>query len=80
MRLLNGAPFLNITCWLALLGAPAVSSATVIVPLTSTYTSQQLHKLDLNIEVLNLIWLPSLYVSCDSSFISIQFFVLKLDG
>ena len=52
--------------------------ATDIVPLTSIYVSLQSHKLDFNIEVLNLFSLPVLYVPRDSSFISNQFFALNL--
>ena len=62
---------------LAALLSPA--PVIVIVPLTNMYASQKSHKLDLTIVLLNLILLP-VYVPLDSSFISIQFLVLNLDG
>ena len=43
-------------------------------------TSLWSHEFYLIIEVLNLIWLLSLYVPRDSSLISAQFLVLNLDG
>ena len=72
MQLVNGAQFLNIT-FLLVFFASASSAAvllTVIVPLTRIYASLQSHKLDFRIVVLNLIWLLTLYVPLDSSFIS----------
>ena len=44
------------------------------------YASLELHKLDLSIEVLNLIGLPVLCTPYDPSFFSIQLLVLNLDG
>ena len=44
------------------------------------HASLESHKFDLIIKVLNLIWLLSLYVPRNSSFISTQFLVLNLDG
>ena len=62
----------------AWLGAATVPVfGTVIIPLASMYAALKLHKLDLVIEVLNLIWLPMLYNLCDPSFISTQFFCPK---
>ena len=59
--------------------APAAAVfQTVIFP--CIYASLEPHTLDLNIEVLNLIWLLVLYVPRDLSFISTQFFVLNLVG
>ena len=59
MQSVNGAQFLNITHLFLPSNLFAASSAPtpviVIVPLTSMYVSQQSHKLDLTIEVLNLI-------------------------
>ena len=55
MQLVNGIQFLNTTFLLALFVDAAVASATVIVHLTSIYASLSSHKLDLNIEVLNII-------------------------
>ena len=56
MQLVNGVKFLNITFLSVLFGAAAVPVfTTVIDPLTSIYASLQSHKLDLNIEILNLI-------------------------
>ena len=56
MQLVNGVQFLNISFLLALLGAASVPVfVTIIVPLTSIKASLQSHKLDLNIEVLNLV-------------------------
>ena len=56
MQSIYGVQFLNIIFLFLLLGAAAVPMfGTVIVHLTSIYTSLQSHKLDLNIEVLNLI-------------------------
>ena len=52
----------------------------VMVPLISIYASLKSHKLDFNIWDLNLILLLALYVPLESSFISIQFFVLNLDS
>ena len=51
-----------------------------VVPLTSMLASLQLHKRDLNNEVLKLIWQLMLYVSLEWSFISTQFFVLNRFG
>ena len=77
MYLLNGGQFLNITplslssvCFATL---PAPAPVIVIVPLTSIYASLEIHKLDLGTEVLSLIWLSALYVSCESSFTSTHF-------
>ena len=39
MQLVNGPQVLNIFLLLSLIGAAAVSGATVIVPLTSVYAS-----------------------------------------
>ena len=84
IQLVNGGQFLNATP-LSLSSArqaAALSPAPVIVifPLTRIYASLQSHKLDFSIAVLNLIWLLTLYVPLDSSLISIQFFVLNLEG
>ena len=46
----------------------------------SMFTSRQSYKIDLNSEVLSLIWLLVLYVPYKSSFISSQIFVLNLVG
>ena len=54
IQLVNRAQFLNTTCIL-LFHPPAANAVTVIVPLTSIYESLQSYKLDLNIDVLNLI-------------------------
>ena len=54
MQLVNGAQFLNTTC-ISLFPLPSANAATVIVPLTRIHASLYSHKLDLNIEVLNLI-------------------------
>ena len=80
MQLGDGAKFLNIIFLSTLFGAAAVYCATVMVPLTTIYASLWLHKLDINVEVLNLIWLFLLYVPCHSKLISTQFFVLSLGG
>ena len=53
---------------------------TVVDPLTSIYEPLKWHKLDLNIVVLNLVWLLVLYVPRESLFILSQFFILNLDG
>ena len=82
MQSVNGAQFLNITFLLVLLASalgPAVL-LTDISPVTSRYVSQQSHKLDLRIDILNLICLLTAYVPLDSSIFSTQFFVLNLDG
>ena len=55
------------------------NSLIVTVPLTNMYALLRSHKLDLNNEVLNLIWLLSLYARHNSSFFSIQVLVLNLD-
>ena len=56
MQLVNGVQFLNITFLISLLRAAAAPVfETVIVPLTSIYTSLKLHKIDLSIKVLNLV-------------------------
>ena len=83
MHLVNGAQFLNVaplslsSTRLTAPSSPAL--VIVILPLTSMHASAQSHKLDLSIEVLNVISLL-VYVPLDSSFISTQFFVLNLDG
>ena len=54
-----------------------------IFPLTIIYIYIYiyiLHKFDLITEVSNLTWLLLLYVPCDLSFVSTQFFVANLDG
>ena len=65
-------------CYLLfLLSGSALSAAvfsTVAVSLASMYTSLWSRKLDLIVGVLNLIWLPVLYVLYDPSFISRQVF------
>ena len=53
---------------------------TVIVLLICIYSSLESHTFDLIIEVLTLIWLMTLYVPSDLSFISTQFLILNLDG
>ena len=82
MQLVNGAQFWNITFLLVLFAAAPAASVllTVIFPVTSIYASLQSHKLDLSIDVLNLICLLGEYVPLASSFISTQFLVLNLDG
>ena len=80
MQSVNGAQFLNTNFLLALFGLSPACAAIDIVPLTSIYVSLESHKLDLNIEDLNLIYLLVLYVPRESSFISTQFFVLNLVG
>ena len=54
--------------------------STFILPLASICEFLYWHKLDLNIKILNLIWLSSLYVPRDLSFFSSQFFILNSDG
>ena len=68
IQLVNGAQFLNITFLLVLFPSAAVL-LTVIFPLTSIYTSLQSLKLDLSVDVLNLICLLWEYVPLASSFI-----------
>ena len=57
MQSVNGARFLNITFLLALFASTLAAAVllTDIFPLTSIYASLQSHKLDLNVDVLNLI-------------------------
>ena len=57
MQSVNGAQFLNITFLLALFASTLAAAVllTDIFPLTSIYASLQSHKLDLNVDVLNLI-------------------------
>ena len=68
IQLTNGAQFLNNTpLFLSSVYLAAALSPTpviVIVPFTSTYASEKLHKLDLSILVLSLILLP-VYVPHD---------------
>ena len=58
MRSVNGAKLLNATSLLLLFGSTAGggTGAVVIVLLTSIYASLWSYKLNLNFEVLNLIW------------------------
>ena len=68
MQLANGVQFFIIIFFL-LFSASAVATTvfrTVKVAFTSIYASLELHKIGLNIEVLNLIWLLTLYVPHDS--------------
>ena len=53
---------------------------TVIVLLICIYSSLESGTFDLIIEVLTLIWLMTLYVPSDLSFISTQFLILNFDG
>ena len=59
MKSVSGTPFLNITPLFLSFARFAASSSPspliVIVPLTNIYASLQSHKLDLIVEVLNLI-------------------------
>ena len=57
MQSVNGAQFLNITFLLVLFASTLAAAVllTDIFPLTSVYASLQSHKLDLNVDVLNLI-------------------------
>ena len=84
MQSVNDAQFLNITPLFVSSNRFAVSFAPapviVIIPPTSMYTSLKSHKLHLNIEVLNSVWLLVLYVPREPSFISTQFFALNLVG
>ena len=77
----NGAECLN-NSYLLFLSAVTFTPCPirVMVPLISMYASLKSHKLDFNILDLNLILLLVLYVPLESSFISIQSFVLNLDG
>ena len=79
MQLVNGAQFLN-TTYISLFPLPFANASTVIVPLTRIHTSLYSHKLDLNIEVLNLYWLPVLNLPRELSAVSTQSFVLNLVG
>ena len=85
MQSVNGVQCLNITQLFLLSDHFATSSATagppviVIVLLTRIYASLTC-KLDFNIVALNSVLLLVLYVPRVSSFISIQFFILNLDG
>ena len=74
--LVNGTALLNINFLLALLfGWPWTAVfVTVIVLLTSIIILLKSHKIDLNIEVLNVISSSLLYVSRGSTFILTQFF------
>ena len=61
MELVNKAQFLVVIFFLLFAATPAaVVLRTVIVVLKSIYESLEVHILDLNIEVLNLIWLLTL--------------------
>ena len=79
MKPVKDRQFLNITYLSSLFGATAATAMfeTVIAPLTSMYASLKLHKLDFNIEVLNLFWLLLLYVLCVPSIIFTHFFILN---
>ena len=78
MQLVHGAQFFNITFLLALLGAADVPVFEVfIILLTCIYASLKSHKIDLIIEVLNLMPLLVSYVPRDSSFSSTQIFCSK---
>ena len=78
--IVSGVQFLNITFLLALFTGAAAAAVfgTVINALTCIYASLKLHKIDLIIEVLDLMSPLKLYVPRDSSFISTQFPVLNL--
>ena len=84
MQSVNDAQYLNITPLFLSSNRLATSSfpalVIVIVPLKSIYALILSHKLDLNIEVLNIIGLLVLYVPHESSFISTQVFALNLVG
>ena len=71
MQLISGAQFLNI-CF--------CSSVCNFYPLTCMYASLYSRKFHFIIEVLNSIWLFTLHVLRDPSFISTQCLVLNLDG
>ena len=60
--------------------AAAAVFGTVIVALTCVYVSLESHKFDYIIEVSIQMSLPAVCVPGDSSFISIEFLVLKLVG
>ena len=62
MQLVNGALFLkaNFLSYTSLF-----KFVTVIFPLTAIYASLKSHRSDLNINILNLIWLLVLYVPPD---------------
>ena len=79
MKPVKDRQFLNITYLSSLFGATAATAMfeTVIATLTSMYASLKLHKLDFNIEVLNLFWLLLLYVLCVPSIIFTHFFILN---
>ena len=62
MQLVNGALFLKANF---LSYASLFKFVTVIFPLTAIYASLKSHRSDLNINVLNLIWLLVLYVPPD---------------
>ena len=79
MHLVNAVQFLSITFLLALFCAAADACASVIIHIESLYASIYSHIADLSFNFLNVIRLFPLYVLRDSSFILIQFFVLKLD-
>ena len=80
MQSVNKAKFSNINFLLLLLTASPVAVATDIVPSTSMCVSLELHKIDFNVVVLNLIWLLVLYLSRESSLTSSHFFILKFYG
>ena len=66
--------------WFGFAGfATVLVFGTVTVPLKRMYASLQSHKIDFNIEVLDLTWLLVLYVPCESSLTSTQFSVLIWD-
>ena len=72
MQSVNGASLITASPAAAVFG-------TAIAPLTSMYASLYSHKLDLIMDVLNLMFLLS-YLPFDSSFISTQFLVLSFNG
>ena len=82
MQSKQSSQFLNITFYWFYFALASTASVftTVIVPLTSMYASPESHKLDFNIEVLNLIWhlcytLRVIYCLPDLLFFDIPFYL-----
>ena len=80
MHDLNGALLLNVTSFYILSFLLPASAKRYIVLFRRIYISLQLHKSDLNIEVLNLIFLLTEYCPLDISFTSIHFLVTNFDA
>ena len=57
----------------------SLSPSKTIVPLTTKYASLKPRKYDLDIDVLNFMFLPTEYWSLERSFTSICFFVTSFD-